>query len=119
MVNMVNYFNAYPTNIFSVFILFGLSILLIFLGYIVSDSKKESSIQRTIAFILTIGGLIMCGYTFCYPLITRYQIIHDAQTEIKKELDLDLSKKQIRELLDDQPTWANHLTKEDIEKHLK
>lgn len=78
MVNMVNYFNAYPTNIFSVFILFGLSILLIFLGYIVSDSKKESSIQRIIAFILTIGGLIMCGYTFCYPLITRYQIIHDA-----------------------------------------
>lgn len=36
----------------------------------------------------------------------------------KKEFDVDLTEKQVRKILKEQPTWANQLTKDDIKKHL-
>lgn len=70
-----------------------------------------------ISLTLIIGCFILFNMYF-NPFVKEDRIVHDAQTEIKKELDIDLSEKQIRKLLKDQPVWANQLTKEDIKKHL-
>lgn len=83
-------------------------------------SIKDAIFVYFIVFIsltLIISGYILFNKYF-NPFIKEDRIIHDTQTEIKKELDVDLSKKQIRKLLNEQPTWANQLTKEDIKKHL-
>ena len=83
-------------------------------------STKETIFVYSLGFIgitLIISGCILFNKYF-NPFIKEDRIVHDAQTEIKKELDIDLSEKQIRKLLDEQPVWANQLTKEDIKKHL-
>ena len=83
-------------------------------------SIKDAVFVYFIVFIsltLMISGCILFNKYF-NPFIKEDRIVHDAQTEIKKELDVGLSEKQIRKLLDEQPTWANQLTKDDIEKHL-
>ena len=83
-------------------------------------SIKDAVFVYFIGFIgitLMISGCILFNKYF-NPFIKEDRIIHDAQTEIKKELDVGLSEKQIRKLLDEQPTWANQLTKDDIKKHL-
>lgn len=71
----------------------------------------------SISLTLIISSFILFNKYF-NPFIKEDRIIHDAQTEIKKELDVELSEKQIRKILNDQPAWANQLTKEDIKKHL-
>lgn len=83
-------------------------------------SIKDAIFVYFIGFIgitLMISSFILFNKYF-NPFIKEDRIIHDAQTEIKKELDVELSEKQIRKLLDEQPVWANQLTKEDIKKHL-
>lgn len=83
-------------------------------------SLKETIFVYSLGFIgitLIISGCILFNKYF-NPFIKENRIVHDAQTEIKKELDVGLSEKQIRKLLDEQPVWANQLTKSDIEKHL-
>ena len=83
-------------------------------------SIKDAVFVYFIVFIsltLMISGCILFNKYF-NPFIKEDRIVHDAQTEIKKELDVDLSEKQIRKLLNEQPTWANQLTKDDIKKHI-
>jgi len=70
-----------------------------------------------ISLTLIISGFILFNKYF-NPFTKEDRIVHDAQTEIKKELHVGLSEKQIRKLLNDQPVWANQLTKKEIEKHL-
>lgn len=83
-------------------------------------SIKDAIFVYFIGFIsltLIIGSFILFNKYF-NPLVKEDRIVQDAKIEIKKELDVSLSEKQIVKLLKEQPVWANQLTKEDIEKHL-
>lgn len=133
MVNMLNYFNKW-TNVQIVeskdIGLFALMFIMLItataiLWAIIPEmnlivSTKDAIFVYFFGFIsltLIISCFILFN-TYFNPFVKKDRIIHDAQTEIKKELDVDLSEKQIRKLLDEQPTWANQLTKDDIKKHL-
>lgn len=125
MVNLYKYFELWnnineaistKTLLFVVLILISASAGIYFLG------KSLKNITDDKSYILGMLCVIILGFSTFYVINTRQKyekpIIKNAQTEIKKELDVGLSKKQIRKLLNEQPTWANQLTKEDIKKHL-
>ena len=133
MVNMLNYFDKWNNVLFiesKDIGLFALMLIILITGTVILwaiipeidliMSIKDAVFVYFIVFIsltLMISGCILFNKYF-NPFIKEDRIVHDAQTEIKKELDLDLSKKQIRKLLNEQPTWANQLTKDDIKKHI-
>ena len=133
MVNMLNYFDKWNNVLFiesKDIGLFALMLIILITGTVILwaiipeidliMSIKDAVFVYFIGFIgitLMISGCILFNKYF-NPFIKEDRIIHDAQTEIKKELDVGLSEKQIRKLLDEQPTWANQLTKDDIKKHL-
>ena len=133
MVNMLNYFDKWNNVLFiesKDIGLFALMLIILITGTVILwaiipeidliMSIKDAVFVYFIVFIsltLMISGCILFNKYF-NPFIKEDRIVHDAQTEIKKELDVGLSEKQIRKLLDEQPTWANQLTKDDIKKHL-
>lgn len=133
MVNMLNYFEKWNNVLFiesKDIGLFALMLIILITGIVFGCaiipelglimSVKDAIFVYFIVFIsltLIISSFILFNKYF-NPFIKEDRIIHDAQTEIKKELDVELSEKQIRKLLNEQPVWANQLTKSDIEKHL-
>ena len=133
MVNMLNYFDKWNNVLFiesKDIGLFALMLIILITGTVILwaiipeidliMSIKDAVFVYFIVFIsltLMISGCILFNKYF-NPFIKEDRIVHDAQTEIKKELDVDLSEKQIRKLLNEQPTWANQLTKDDIKKHI-
>lgn len=125
MINLYKYFELWnnideatstKTLLFVVLILISASAGIYFLG------KSLKNITDDKSYILGMLCVIILGFSTFSVINTRpkYEkpIIKNAQTEIKKELNVDLTEKQIRKLLNEQPTWANQLTKDDIKKHL-
>lgn len=125
MVNLYKYFELWnnideatstKTLLFVVLVLISASAGIYFLG------KSLKNVTDDKSYILGILCVVILGFSVFSVINTRpkYEkpIILNAQTEIKKELNVDLTEKQVRKILNNQPAWANQLTKEDIKKHL-
>ena len=125
MVQMVKYFNQWSnfqdaSN--DKYIICLLILAASFLGLWIASSIRNIRVEQFVKLIIrvtVICTIISMVNSFISYMPAENQIIHEAQTEIKKKLDFNFSDKQMRQLLKEQPTWANQLTEKAIKKHLK
>lgn len=119
--NMITIFEKYNQmsefpNSFVVLVFCILAITSIVTTYISKKRNLDDSVSffsTLLMFILILIGTISYDTYKDYTTVTPF--VKDVQTQISKKLDVELTYKQTEKLLKEQPTWANHLTKEDLD----
>lgn len=119
--NMITIFEKYNQmsqfpNSFVVLVFFILGITYIVTTYISKKRNLDDSVSffsTLMMFILILIGTISYDTYKDYTTLTPF--VKDVQAKISKKLDVEMTYKQTEKLLKEQPTWANHLTKEDLD----
>lgn len=127
--DMTQYFNKYnqyhtiPHNY--IFLISGILIITYgitrYLAYnFLPIISLKYSIEHRFALVCTF--IMFCFIMFIAAGFNYYKdhsvvkpFIQDVQSEINKKLNVKITYQQTEKLLEEQPLWANHLTKKDLD----
>ena len=119
--NMITIFEKYNQmsqfpNSFVVLVLCILAATYIITTYISKKHNLDDSVgffSTMLMFVLI--SIVTISYDTYKDYTTVKPFVKDVQVQISKKLDVEMTYKQTEKLLKEQPTWANHLTKEDLD----
>lgn len=130
MVNMIPYFEKQNslndlTNILvgeiskitpiQWFLIIFLNVILFMCLLKLNKTSKIFGSQEPIFTIIPIPFLLLTlsviSININYNDEARHQLIHDVKTKIETTFSINVTDKQIQNLLNEQPMWANHLSK--------
>ena len=111
---MIKFPNSFVVLVFCI-----LAATYIITTYISKKHNLDDSIglfSTMLMFILI--SIVTISYDTYRDYTTVKPFVKDVQAQISKKLDVQMTYKQTEKLLKEQPTWANHLTKNDLDnKH--